>query len=191
MNTLYIEILTAMIIVSSISQIPQILHQKQVVKKSLSALKSLFSKKSSTKSAKAKSIVFSVLMAPVTAIKATLELCLLTIEMLELPFSLILDALTMTYEIATQGNATSQFDHSRKSVERMCSLLYSGIRDLIVTGSLGILQAEIITQKHCGDRSPISLLDQIFTESHVNKTEEHSQRSTQGGTKKNMLLKSA
>ncbi|WDM85068.1 hypothetical protein K6025_04370 [Ehrlichia sp. JZT12] len=144
-------------------------------------LKNIFNKKTNKYPGKAvaKAMFFAILMTPITIIRTVLELTLFTIETIELPFSLIFDILTMAYEIAKYGNTKSQFDHSRQNVEKMTSLLYAGLRDLIVASSLGILGADIIIQKNNSLKSPISYLDKTFTKSHIEEIEKIEETTEQ------------
>ena len=116
-----------------------------------------------------KNLLFSILTSPLTAIKAAIELILATIEILELPFSLLLDICTLLHNKITHSKSnTPNFKHAKANINNMSSFLYAGARDLIVAASLGLLNAEIIKQNDkTARRSPISYLDQALTSNVV------------------------
>ncbi|WP_144445932.1 hypothetical protein [Ehrlichia muris] len=122
---------------------------------------------------KMKTILLSMLMTPLTALKAIIELSLFTIGILELPFNLILDLSISLYHII-KGSKTSieEFTHSREHVKHMASFLYAGTRDLIVVCSLGILNAKIIKHDKLSCRSPISYLDEMLVDCPTPKNTE-------------------
>ncbi|AHX05778.1 hypothetical protein ECHOSC_0344 [Ehrlichia chaffeensis str. Osceola] len=110
-----------------------------------------------------KTILFSMLMTPLIGIKAAAEFILCITEILELPFSFLLDLCILLYNTLTHSQMEKKFSHSKANLENIASLLYAGSRDLIVTCSFGILNAKIIKQEDGTSKSPISYLDELLT----------------------------
>ncbi|WP_395878157.1 hypothetical protein [Ehrlichia muris] len=119
-----------------------------------------------------KTILLSMLMTPLTALKATIELALFTIGILELPFNLILDLSISLYHIITGSQTSIKFTHSTEHIKHMASFLYAGTRDLLVVCSLGILNAKIIQDDKLYCRSPISYLDEMLVDCPTQKNTE-------------------
>ncbi|AHX04740.1 hypothetical protein [Ehrlichia japonica] len=110
-----------------------------------------------------RAILSSMLMSPLILLKAAIELTLCAIEILELPFSFILDMCTLLYNTITHSTTSKGLVHSKKNLHQMTSFLYAGARDLVVACSFGILDAKILKQNDGTVKSPISCFDEIFT----------------------------
>ncbi|CAI27142.1 hypothetical protein [Ehrlichia ruminantium] len=119
--------------------------------------------------------LFSVLTTPLKLVIALLELLLFCVTILELPLSLIFDTVILIHnkikninqketESFHQETYKINYHYSKETTNKAFSFLYAGIRDLIVTLSIGLLGFEYITPTN-GEhpRSLISYIDQVFT----------------------------
>ncbi|KJV65481.1 MULTISPECIES: hypothetical protein [Ehrlichia] len=125
-----------------------------------------------------KTLLLSILMSPLTGIKAVIELTLFTIGILELPFNLILDISISLYHILNGSQSSLKFTHSTEHLQHMSSFLYAGARDLLVACSLGILNAKIIKHDKTSSRSPISYLDEMLVDCTTSKNTETETTTT-------------
>ncbi|GAT77493.1 hypothetical protein EHRUM2_07190 [Ehrlichia ruminantium] len=118
--------------------------------------------------------LFSVLTTPLKLVIAVLELLLFCVTILELPLSIIFDTLIFIYDTIKNINQEyidsfsikaykTNYHYSKKTIKAASSFLYAGIRDLIVTSSIGLLGFECITPTNGQHpRSLISYIDQLF-----------------------------
>ena len=118
-------------------------------------------------------LLFSMLTAPLKLLIAILELTLFCITVLEIPLCLLLDTGIAIYHIVKPTAQKERqyteikktiYHHSKENVEQAFSLLYAGLRDLLVGSSLGLLGFEfIIPVNSSHPRSLISYVDKLFT----------------------------
>ncbi|UOD98513.1 hypothetical protein IMW63_03445 [Ehrlichia ruminantium] len=118
--------------------------------------------------------LFSILTTPLKLVIAVLELLLFCVTILELPLSILLDTLIFIYDTIKNINPEqinpfsikgyeTNYHYSKQTIKAAFSFLYAGIRDLIVTSSIGLLGFECITPANGQHpRSLISYIDQLF-----------------------------